>query len=763
MSLKTVIQFPIFAPPDHHLHRRHHASEIRFSRWNNANAEKFIRREREQKELEDELRFEKRFESALNITHNYSPAPPHRTTFKSTGTPSSPSSPSIPGKFSKYSKSAKYPSGNSVHPAFRPLLKPRKIPVKNPKTISGENENNDSVSPNFRIGESGVSYEFPEAPFEYQYSYTETPKLKPLKLREPLVSPFGPGSIPKPWLGRKPLPSSKKKLPEFDSFQLPPPHKKGVKPVQAPGPFLPGSGPKYMRSREEILGEPLTKDEIKELIEGCKKSQRQLNMGRDGLTHNMLDNIHALWKRRRVCKIKCKGVCTVDMDNVRQQLEDKTGGKVIYSRGGVIYLFRGRNYNYKTRPRFPLMLWKPITPVYPRLIKRVPEGLTLEEASEMRKLGRNLTPICKLAKNGVYCDLVKNVREAFEACELVRINCQGLNGSDYRKIGAKLKDLVPCVLISFEYEHILIWRGRHWRSSLSEPEDGPKEVQEVKFDVALADTAASALSSSSVPSVSIVNQNSNDLNTSDTPTCGNGESKQSSELTESGVEDFLSSVNLSSEASQAVLTVQSINGGTERSPVHVGYSCDDSEACSEISESKTLFNGGVVESRGNLGTSSCSENLMELSSVVPRDNDTVKDSKNIDELVSLSPLWNKGVLILLKQAIESGKAVVLDDHCLDADNVFKATVAFAKTAPTGPVFRYGPKKLAVQRGEKKETSDLELKEAAAVPGTEIAVSGRSESERKSSRNEKMKDIKADYLNVVPQGNLGVDELAKLLA
>lgn len=43
--------------------------------------------------------------------------------------------------------------------------------------------------------------------------------------------------------------------------------------------------------------------------------------GRDGLTHNMLDNIHAHWKRRRVCKIKCKGVCTVDMDNVCQQLE----------------------------------------------------------------------------------------------------------------------------------------------------------------------------------------------------------------------------------------------------------------------------------------------------------------------------------------------------------------------------------------------------------------------------------------------------------
>ena len=47
--------------------------------------------------------------------------------------------------------------------------------------------------------------------------------------------------------------------------------------------------------------------------------------------------------------------------------------------------------------------------------------------------------LCTTAKNGVYCDLVEDVREAFEACDLVRINCQGVNGSDYRKIGAKLK------------------------------------------------------------------------------------------------------------------------------------------------------------------------------------------------------------------------------------------------------------------------------------------------------------------------------------
>jgi hypothetical protein len=42
------------------------------------------------------------------------------------------------------------------------------------------------------------------------------------------------------------------------------------------------------------------------------------------------------------------------------------------------------------------MLWKPVTPVYPRLIQRAPEGLTLQEASGMRNKGRKLIPICKL-------------------------------------------------------------------------------------------------------------------------------------------------------------------------------------------------------------------------------------------------------------------------------------------------------------------------------------------------------------------------------
>lgn len=44
-------------------------------------------------------------------------------------------------------------------------------------------------------------------------------------------------------------------------------------------------------------------------------------LGRDGLTHNMLELIHSHWKRRRVCKIRCLGIPTVDTDNVCHHIE----------------------------------------------------------------------------------------------------------------------------------------------------------------------------------------------------------------------------------------------------------------------------------------------------------------------------------------------------------------------------------------------------------------------------------------------------------
>lgn len=43
--------------------------------------------------------------------------------------------------------------------------------------------------------------------------------------------------------------------------------------------------------------------------------------GRDGLTHNMLNEIHNHWKFTEAIRIKCMGVPTVDMKNIVSQLE----------------------------------------------------------------------------------------------------------------------------------------------------------------------------------------------------------------------------------------------------------------------------------------------------------------------------------------------------------------------------------------------------------------------------------------------------------
>ncbi|KAK7398978.1 hypothetical protein VNO78_10152 [Psophocarpus tetragonolobus] len=634
------------------------------------------------------------------------------------------------------------------------------------------------VPENVKMSEDGVSYVIDGAPFEFKYSYTETPKVKPIKMREAPFVPFGPDTMPRPWTGRAPLPPSKKKLKEFDSFVLPPPHKKGVKPVQSPGPFLPGTAPTYVSSREDLLGEPLTPLEIRDLLKSSINSPRLLNIGRDGLTHNMLDNIHAHWKRRRVCKIRCKGVCTVDMDNVCHQLEERTGGKIIYRKGGVLYLFRGRNYNYKTHPRFPLMLWKPVPPVYPRLIQRVPEGLTLEEATKMRQKGSTLIPICKLGKNGVYCNLVNTVREAFEECELVRINCQGLNKSDYRKIGAKLRDLVPCTLLSFEYEHILMWRGQNWKSSIADLGDDFKETNKIDVGDKKYETLPSEvleLSASGMQKKAVertcnlshdtsIPSSSSDV-TSDTveapyPDEDNKQSESEVTVVASLTETY--EVETTNSASDSYAEPEPCTSHCPSMTLshydnHAGCSLkamSDSDGIGDIMNSKSCrddLSASISGSDVTPGGSDCYINDM-----VDPHSDNLLDALGEGDVSqppsSAAPSMN-AILLLLEQAVEKGSALVLDKDSLDADNIYQNAVAFAKSAPPGPVFTKH-RKAVVQKSHKQEDSTLETKET-----TTVSMKRKKEKSTKIPRKANFDD---QLLNVVPQGTLGVDELAKLL-
>ncbi|CAM8935731.1 unnamed protein product [Rhodiola kirilowii] len=740
MALRFLTTLPIFAPPtdassssafSHHL--RNLPTEIHFSRWNNANAEHFEARRRAQEEIERDIRLHRRFQSADNIaaatTHDLVSTD---ASFRSAGTPSAPSKPSIPGRKSKYSKN---PTTKSNHPAFQ------KIRPEATKILTLERKENVAVS------EDGVSYKVEGVPFELMYSYTETPKVKPIALRETPYSPFGPVTMGRPWTGKAPLPPSKKNLKEFDSFVLPPPHKKGVKPVQSPGPFLPGSGPKYVKTREEILGEPLTREEINALVESCLRTNRQLNIGRDGLTHNMLDNIHAHWKRRRVCKIKCKGVCTVDMENVKQQLEEKTGGQVIYERGGALFLFRGRNYNYRTRPRFPLMLWKPITPVYPRLVKRAPDGLTMEEAVLMRKKGRTLIPICKLGKNGVYKDLVQHVREAFEACELVRINCQGMNGSDYRKIGGKLKDIVPCVLISFENEHILMWRGAEWKSSLSSSEENPNGSEECDALLASPLSEAHELSTLTIPNA-FVNGADHDKTSVSIPMG----SEDDQPLT-------------SASAAPEVIQTQEIESSLQDS-----ITSTDNESVKDYTAICSDGDEVAADDYAFVSNGEAKDKISHIEKSTSMTQDIIPErAKSNTSIEAVKLLW--------QEALEKGSAMLLEDAPLDADVVHARAVAFSQSAPHGPVFNFYPRRAPYVKSAKQEATeisqqlevsdlDIEVKEEInpiRLPLPPQPPPPKRTSERKSFRSRINKEVFKEDLKNAARGTLGIDELAKLLA
>lgn len=301
------------------------------------------------------------------------------------------------------------------------------IPAKPQKKKREKHSRIPQNAPNFPVNS--------DLPFDFRHSYSESdPSVEPIGFREPpRFSPFGPGRLDRKWTGT--YAPARGEVEERDRWE---------------------------EERERVLGEPLSEEEIAELVEKYRHNDcnRQINIGKDGVTHNMLDDIHNHWRRAEAVRIKCLGIPTLDMDNVCFHLEDKSGGKIIYRHLNVLVLFRGRNYDPKNRPVIPLMLWKPRAPIYPKLVKNVADGLTFEETKELRNKGLNSIALMKLTRNGVYVNVVQRVRDAFETEEVVRLDCTYVGTSDCKRIGVKLRDLVPCIPILFKDEQIILWRGK---------------------------------------------------------------------------------------------------------------------------------------------------------------------------------------------------------------------------------------------------------------------------------------------------------------
>ncbi|XWS09810.1 hypothetical protein CRYUN_Cryun39dG0021200 [Craigia yunnanensis] len=320
-------------------------------------------------------------------------------------------------------------SKTTYDPPFSPISKPCKPPKPKPKPPN--------PNPSLHLKSN--------LPFDFRHSYSETdPSFEPIGFREPKrFSPFGPGRLDREWTG-----TSAPARDEVDVCQV-------------------------EEKRRRVLGDPLTEEEVGQLVEKYRHSDcaRQINLGKNGVTHNMLDDIHNHWKKAEAVRIKCLGVPTLDMDNVCFHLEDKSGGKIIYRHINVLILYRGRNYDPKNRPVIPLMLWKPYAPIYRKLVKNIADGLTFEETKEMRNRGLESPALMKLARNGKYVNVVARVREAFQTEEVVRLDCTHVGTSDCKRIGVKLRDLVPCVPILFKDEQTILWRGKRDQEQNSDISD----------------------------------------------------------------------------------------------------------------------------------------------------------------------------------------------------------------------------------------------------------------------------------------------------
>lgn len=399
------------------------------------------------------------------------------------------------------------------------------------------------------------------------------------------------------------------------------------------------------------------------------------------------------------------------------------------------------------------------------------------------------------------------------------------------------QDLVPCVLISFEREHILMWRGQEWKSSILNPGNDSEDAKESKVDGSISVAPPTAGNGSAPLHTQMLVVEGGSLNTFNSSISPKGFEEVQSALRENlssidgeepfsvtkklsfaddneqlsaseslsladDDEPFSDSENLSSTdddepflVSDSTTNVMEINEtisatgcSNDKSDAmkniyenvskleNSGVGNDTSEPVSDTNECQTVLDnkGSVlgesaalsVGSETTLGSAESTRDQSEHFYVGSLNHDYQQNPSEVPEdhnvLTRLHGPSLEIVLHLMRQAVENGSAVVLDDATLDADSIYERSVAFAKSAPPGPVFQQRSRKIAIQKGEKKEAGHLKMKRE--VPN--MVVSENRGNVRQCNRKKTKNSDEIEHgLDVVlpPQGSLKIDELAKLLA
>lgn len=287
------------------------------------------------------------------------------------------------------------------------------------------------------------------------------------------------------------------------------------------------------------------------------------------------------------------------------------------------------------------------------------------------------------------------------------------------KLDVLFQDLVPCVLLSFERECILMWKGQQSQPENSE-DDGSQNATTSKgttSEIVLSDTGQEFLHET------LLSEDSETFSLSTEEVCGNEEQQGDlGEEEEGELEEVEEGELVEDEEGDSD---SAYNSGTEAGR-NAREHMDESDK--EVSGSSGLGHAVVVirkekydttEMRGNVSTQDLEidENRASSEAEVARND--------------IEQLW--------EQAIEAGEATVLDHPELDPDRIFQ--------------------KVKLSCGSSITTSTAQNSDSLQNVQSKNTRSDRLEKGRLS----KVDDSLLERTAKDPKGLLRVDELAKLLA
>ncbi|KAJ7530157.1 hypothetical protein O6H91_15G082200 [Diphasiastrum complanatum] len=99
---------------------------------------------------------------------------------------------------------------------------------------------------------------------------------------------------------------------------------------------------RHPRPAELVLPE----SELKKLRMKGLRMTRLLKLGKEGVTDVVAKSIHEQWRLCEVVKIKCEGPAALNMKKTQQDLEQRTGGLIVWRSGSTLMFYRGKNYHF---------------------------------------------------------------------------------------------------------------------------------------------------------------------------------------------------------------------------------------------------------------------------------------------------------------------------------------------------------------------------------------------------------------------------------